>query len=310
VIDGIRNLGEIKGVREGYTRSFVIGVVATKDVRWRRVQGDYDKNFKIFERDDARDSDEDHPAGQQVQKCVLASDYVLLNEEDLGSTAAREARLYAILGPAIDLMRGTANRYPTADESNMATAHAQSHNSRCLKRYVGAVIVDDKGIPLSLGYNENPVHMKPCVHEFGYCFKDANLEEKLERMENLFCPHCGTKNQKLDRDSWKCVSCGEDFKAVFFPSRNMELCTAIHAEDRAIKSLGHRSAEGATMYATTFPCFQCARHIIDAKIARLVYVEPYPVKEANDFLEKHGVKVEPFQGFMARSFNLLFQQVG
>lgn len=64
------------------------------------------------------------------------------------------------------------------------------------------------------------------------------------------------------------------------------------------------------MFTTTFPCFQCSRYIVDARIKRVVYVEAYPVKEAKNFLIKNGIKVDPFEGFKARAFNLIFRQVG
>lgn len=89
----------------------------------------------------------------------------------------------------------------------------------------------------------------------------------------------------------------------------MELCTAIHAEERAIRSLEGRSARNATIYTTTFPCFQCARYIADAGIKRVVYVEAYPVKESAKFLLERGIKLDPFHGFHARAYNLIFKQV-
>jgi deoxycytidylate deaminase/dephospho-CoA kinase len=308
VIDGLRNLGEIQGLREKYTNSFVIGVVATKDTRWQRVQDVYDKNLKNFDRDDIRDSDEDIPNGQQVQKCVLDADYVLINETIGGSSDVREKKLRDRLIPEIQLMRKTPGRVATQDEAHMATAYAQSHLSKCLKRHVGAVIVDGKGIPMSLGYNENPVGTLPCVSAYGYCYKDENMHVKLEHMQ-AHCPRCGDQKNGITKP-WKCQKCGDSLKLSLFQSRNMEVCTAIHAEDRAIRSLAGRNAEGAVLYATTFPCFQCARHIIDVGISKLVYVEPYPVRESYEFLTKSNVNVEPFQGFMARCFHLVFRQVG
>lgn len=89
----------------------------------------------------------------------------------------------------------------------------------------------------------------------------------------------------------------------------MERCTAIHAEERAIRSLHGRTAEGATLYSTTFPCFQCARYIVDAGICRIVYVEAYPMIEAHDFLRRNGVQIDAFEGFKARAFNQVFRQV-
>lgn len=308
VIDGIRNLEEIHALRSRYSNCYVLATVASRETRWGRVKDDiYDKDYKAFERDDQRDAEGDLPNGQQVEKCVQEADYVLWNEVDLRPSDIRSKQLLARLGPELLLMRGTTSRYPTPAETYITSAYATAHSSRCLKRYVGAVIVSDRGIPLSLGYNENPVGMKPCESEYKYCFKDANMHARLEAMKNVHCPDCGEDHDVL-HDSWRCVKCGDNLKLRFFPSRNMELCTAIHAEERAIRSLGDRSADGATMYVTTFPCFQCSRYIVDAGIARIVYVEAYPIKEAKAFLENNDVVVEPFEGFKARAFNRIFKQ--
>ena len=63
------------------------------------------------------------------------------------------------------------------------------------------------------------------------------------------------------------------------------------------------------IYTTTFPCFQCSRYIIDAKIKRVVYVEAYPVTESADFLRYNHIEVVPFFGFTARAFSQIFKQV-
>ena len=63
------------------------------------------------------------------------------------------------------------------------------------------------------------------------------------------------------------------------------------------------------MYVNTFPCFQCARYIKDVGIAKIVYVEAYPVKESRDFFEQNGIQIESFEGFKPRAFNQVFKQV-
>lgn len=76
------------------------------------------------------------------------------------------------------------------------------------------------------------------------------------------------------------------------------------------------SCVGATLYCTTFPCHNCAKHIIAAGISRVVYVEPYPKSKALDLHpdsielrtpldEDHQSKqvvFEPFTGVGARRF--------
>lgn len=70
------------------------------------------------------------------------------------------------------------------------------------------------------------------------------------------------------------------------------------------------------MYVTTFPCHECARHIIAAGIARVVYIEPYAKSLA---LELHGDSIEldgpatqskvpfvPFLGIAPRNHSNIF----
>jgi hypothetical protein len=73
------------------------------------------------------------------------------------------------------------------------------------------------------------------------------------------------------------------------------------------------------MFCTTFPCHNCAKHIIAAGIEEVVYVEPYPKSKALDLfpnaisLEKDKevngrklVRFRPFIGVGPRQFFDLF----
>lgn len=48
---------------------------------------------------------------------------------------------------------------------------------------------------------------------------------------------------------------------------------------------GGVSILGGTLYTTTFPCHNCARHIIASGISNVVYIEPY---EKSLAIELHG----------------------
>jgi deoxycytidylate deaminase len=92
---------------------------------------------------------------------------------------------------------------------------------------------------------------------------------------------------------------------------------AAHAEMEALLSCARSgvSTRGCTLYSTTFPCHNCAKHIIAAGIARVVYVEPYPKSQASDLfgdsIRVHGiddgrVAFTQFVGVGARRFIDLF----
>lgn len=84
----------------------------------------------------------------------------------------------------------------------------------------------------------------------------------------------------------------------------------------AILSCGrsNNSTIGTTLYCTTFPCHNCAKHIIAAGIMRVVYVEPYSKSKAFEFhhdsIAESGidgkVTFEPFVGVGPRSFLNVF----
>jgi deoxycytidylate deaminase len=322
VIDGFRNFAEVQEVRKIYPRFFLVAVCADKDERWNRVRKDYAGNQNEFEDDDRRDRDEDCKWGQSVQKCVDDADYVYYNSEhlvvDLGGTEGPnsskiEKELKNTAQDFLPLMSGgEPHRDPRAAEIHIAAAYAQSHSSTCLKRHVGAVITVTRNgheFPISMGFNENPPSVRTCKSESA-CYKDDDMMSKLQaRGKKIHCPVCGKLHKGLDQP-WNCLKCGASLKAWLHPNRNMELCTAIHAEERAVLSLGGRSVEGGTLYVTTFPCFQCARLILDAGIKNIVYVEAYPVKDTAVFLRKNGIEeIRPFSGFTARAFFRVFPKV-
>lgn len=322
VIDGLRNPGEVQEIRRIYPNFFLVAICADKDERWNRVRMDYGSNQNEFEDDDRRDQYEEFEWGQRVQKCVDDADYVWYNNEHMavnldGAEDPDSASIDRVFKKACEdflpLMRGNGDhRGPTPDEIHIAAAYAQSHSSTCEKRHVGAVITmrrNGQEFPISMGYNENPPSVRTC-RSTGLCYKDHDMMSKLKaRGKKIHCPKCGKLQKELD-DPWSCWKCGTSLKAWLHPNRNMELCTAIHAEERAVLSLGGRSAEGGSLYVTTFPCFQCARLILDAGIKNIVYVEAYPVRNTAAFLEKNGIeRIKPFSGFTARAFFRVFPKV-
>ncbi len=72
-----------------------------------------------------------------------------------------------------------------------------------------------------------------------------------------------------------------------------ELCRAVHAEQNAIiqAALHGISIEGSTLYCTHQPCILCAKMMINARIAKVVYQQSYPDKTALDFLKQAGIEV-------------------
>lgn len=99
----------------------------------------------------------------------------------------------------------------------------------------------------------------------------------------------------------------------------IEYSRAIHAEMEAILNIargGKSNTSGAVMYTTTYPCHNCARHIIAAGISRVVYIEPYEkslaMKLHSDAISQEGpsnekVFFENFEGVSPKRYTTLFE---
>ena len=65
----------------------------------------------------------------------------------------------------------------------------------------------------------------------------------------------------------------------------------LHAEANAITKVArsNNSSDGATLYITASPCMECAKLIIQAGIARVVFNEIYRITDGIDLLRRAGV---------------------
>ena len=191
----------------------------------------------------------------------------------------------------------------------MNTAYTAAANSRCIKRKVGAVIIDEKNdIVLSTGYNEAPKPAEACTLKYaGRCYRDIYKQNYFRELEERGqkCPKC---EKKLEDTVYPfhCKKCDFDFDKHFIRDKALNRCRALHAEEKAILGLGTRNTEGLTLYTTTFPCFSCAKKIVYGKFENVIYVEPYPDEESIEVLRDVGVAVNKFEGVKARAYFRLF----
>ncbi len=76
-----------------------------------------------------------------------------------------------------------------------------------------------------------------------------------------------------------------------------EFARPVHAEMAALIDAARRgvAVDGRSMYVTTFPCHDCAKHIIAAGISRVVYLEPYPKSRAG-VLHKEELELQSLTG--------------
>ena len=296
VIDSIRNPEEVYFLKKTYVDFFVFGIFAGNNLRWERIQSTYCGNQAQFAADEKRDKGGEKVAyGQRVTDAFLTSDAIILNEAPIVNKNEAYLKLKAKIEKYIGLFTGTAtDKSPTEVEAIMCMAYSNSLRSSCLKRKVGAVIVDSKGNVFSSGYNEVPFLEKPCLNMYGGCYRSVSKK----KIEDLF-------NEKGTPGDLK----GNVMARV----KLLEKCRALHAEENAILNIARFGSaavlKDATLYTTTYPCNLCANKIAQVGIRKVVYYEPYPVEEAKITLEKAHVEQEMFEGITFNSYFRVFNEI-
>ncbi len=140
---------------------------------------------------------------------------------------------------------------PDWDTYFMDIAQVVARRGNCIRRKVAAVVVSDHRI-ISTGYNGTPRGVRNCC--------DGG------------CPRCAS-----DAPS----------------GTALDECICAHAEENAITQAAYYGIrlKGATMYVTISPCLTCARMIINAGIAEVVYSGDYAFTEqTRALLSEAGVK--------------------
>lgn len=147
------------------------------------------------------------------------------------------------------------------DEAYMQMAEIWARRSKANRKQVGALIVKDKQI-ISDGYNGMPADESDDVCEYW------DWPEDYDGRDGIGGPP--DKVLKTKRE-------------------------VLHAESNALMKLaenGGVGAQGATLYVTMSPCFECAKLIKQAKITRVVFREQYRETGGIDFLRRRDVQVD------------------
>jgi deoxycytidylate deaminase len=103
------------------------------------------------------------------------------------------------------------------------------------------------------------------------------IEEAVSAIQSQGDAEFKSDQKWMDIKDWL----AETARSAFANTRIMHLTEfgrAVHAEMEGILAAARIgvSVRNATLYTTTFPCHNCAKHIVDAGIREVVYVEPYP----------------------------------
>ena len=172
----------------------------------------------------------------------------------------------------------TKERQRQYDIAYMKMAEAFATLSYAKRKQVGAVIVSKNDQVISQGFNGTPHGFSNICEEI--LFADdvkLNLDNDIEKF-NAYADN-------LSAGTWQ--------KMSEIPYRLKTKPEVLHAETNAITKCAKysNSTEGATLYVTLAPCLNCAKLIVQAEIARVVYQEYYNEDAGINFLRSCGVEV-------------------
>ncbi|MEL1245233.1 anti-phage dCTP deaminase [Flavobacterium sp. DGU11] len=281
-----------------------------------------------------KDQYEENPYGQQVREVFVNADFFLRVDQNTEKDIHKKTRRY------INLLFGYGLESPTTHERAMYEAKSASVNSACLSRQVGAAITCSEGNLLSTGWNDVPKYggnlytsespndnrcfvTGQCHNDFNksslvnYIIEDFKNTIDLEKILQGTSEIDSSKYFGIIQNLSNFIKERLDKSGI----RNLiEFSRSVHAEMHAIINAGNldgNKIKGGVLYCTTYPCHNCARHIIAAGIKKVIYIEPYIKSKAPELHddsitenEKVNNKVQllVFDGVAPRRYLTFFNQ--
>ncbi len=306
LIDSLKHPAEVEILRAVYRNSFyLLGILCVEDVRVERLKRD-NVNGERIKADEAdiliaRDKNEVYDYGQKLIKTLQYADFFVTNNKD------ESERLQTQLSRFFDLVFGVKIITPTKHEYAMYMAQSAAASSGCISRQIGAVILNDRGDITASGYNDVPkpfgglyvsgdTNDSRCCVNGKFCRNDDHKDDIKKDIQKILSeelsPYRKKSGKKLEDLAQKIstrISKETRLKDL------IEFSRAVHAEMETIISAARTGSStiGCSLYTTTFPCHNCARHIIAAGITNVYYIEPYEKSLAFE-LHKDSIVLEPF----------------
>lgn len=337
ILHSLKRPEEVRTLRRIYGPSFI--VLAAYAPRPRRLQdlarriaesrfsnqsGEYLTAAEQLLRRDEMEIGDDY--GQNVEETFPIAD-IVINTTDLTSMTRSVQR-------AIELLFGNVFITPSIDEQGMYFARAAALRSASLARQVGAAICRDDGTVVAVGMNDVPkagggAYWSSDENDgrdfvWGYDTSDRMREnvlgEILQRLKDSDCLVPSKGEKPISELVAEMLRAGESpiMKGAQFLA-TIDYVRAVHAEMTAMADAARHgvSLSGCTLYTTTFPCHDCAKHIIAAGIKRVVYIEPYRKSLVQELYPDSvtvdpadactcKVRFEPFVGVAPRRYADLF----
>ena len=299
MLRSLKHPDEVKLLRHVYGEAFfLVGVASSKaDRRSELIKslGNVDDRIVEAERLIVRDESDSHDKkhGQNVRDTYTMCDVFVPGSPVLNAESD--------VNRFVDSIFGEPFLTPTQREEGMRFAHDASLRSSAAGRQVGAALVPRQGTPVVTGTNEVP---KPGGGQYwagdvpdnrdfklGHDPNPEHIQRTLEEIFERLKEHGWLAEQYEDVNVFRLVQFalqGHGSAAPVLEGSRVvsliEFAPCLHAEQAAITNAVRSgvSTQDAVLYATTFPCHECAKIIIGAGLAEVHFIEPYPKSLVNE----------------------------
>lgn len=249
------------------------------------------------------DERENSAWGQNVRSAFPLADYIL--------DASSKKKVTEGISRLLRLVFGDPRLSPLFEEYGNNLAAQAALRSVDLSRQVGAAIFDEQKKIIALGCNEVPKsgggtywereETDARDHQVGH---DKNTLKKRELVIDVVR---NLQNKNILFEEWDGRNEDELTKVLLddegAPLKDakildiLEYGRALHAEMNAITDAArsNSSTQDSTLFVTTFPCHNCAKHIVGAGIVQVYYLEPYAKSEVLS-LYPDSINIDPENG--------------
>jgi deoxycytidylate deaminase len=337
IIDSLKKREELTLLRTVYRDIFYLISIFSPEKE--RKENLLEKNIsqreidELVEKDEHEYEDENYNHGQNVRDTFVEADFFLrVSSKNKIPLDSRIERFFHLIFNSKIIT-------PAFEERAMYAAKSAAGNSACLSRQVGAAITDINGDVIATGWNDVPRFggnlyndgaindSRCCIKE--YCSNDKYKDQLVDEITNEILKDQVLKSLLTAENETKPIVIGINpieklLKDAIRKTRIkglIEFSRSIHAEMHAIiigSQLSGNKMVGGKLFCTTYPCHNCARHLILAGIKEVYFIEPYKkslgtklhddaITENEDDVNK--VKIIVFDGIAPRRYLELFSMI-
>jgi cytidine deaminase len=342
ILRSLKNPDELETLRAVYgPRLVVIAAYSPRDKRLEHLAEQIEDSRNKKDRSSwthqpqvlvDRDEREEEKRGQDVSGTFHRADFFIRGWD-------REV-IQKDVRRTLNILFGSPFRTPTRDEHAQFMAAGAALRSAEFGRQVGAAIATAGGSVIALGTNEVPTagggsHWEEDGvgnRDFEIRDTDSNrqqfdaltkrladqIEARIERIASQLADEGHDQRSLVELQAKTVETLPIDLRMGGIGELT-EFGRAVHAEMNALLDAVRRGVpvQDATLYTTTFPCHNCARHIIGAGLRRVVFIEPYIKSRAEELHEDaveidesgtpdHKVAFVPFVGVAPRRYLEVF----